>query len=223
MAKVLIAYPHEDKVSFSFHRSMMWLLAENSHNLLPDVITARAWGFGLVEARNELMRQFIINEEATHIWFIDTDMGFKPDTVDRLLEADKHAIGALTYGQTTVDHDDLSGYITKPFVVAYNMVIDEAADSGHYVLKEDLDLDAKSPQQVAATGTGCLLISREAATRVMNRYGQNWFNQIRYKNDTKLLALSEDLSFCYRLMTVGIEIYVHTGVRTNHMKPVWLS
>lgn len=223
MAKVLIAYPHEDKVSFSFHRSMMWLLAENSHNLLPDVLTARAWGFGLVDARNELMRQFLNNEEASHIWFIDTDMGFQPNTVDRLLEADKHVIGALTYGQSTIGHDDLSGYVTKPFAVAYNMVIDRETDVMHYVLKDDLDLDAKAPQLVAATGTGCLLISREAATRVADKYGQTWFNQARYKNDSKLLALSEDLSFCYRLATVGIQIYVHTGVRTNHLKPVWLS
>ncbi len=191
---------------------------------MPEDITARAWGFGLVDARNELMNQFLNNTpEATHLWFIDTDMGFAPDTVNRLLASNKQVIGALTYGQKTVEPDDLNGYVTEPFIVAYDMVIDDSAASGHYVLKEDLDITLDEPQLVAATGTGCLLISREAAEKVTEKYGETWFNQIRYKNDTRLLALSEDLSFCYRLSTVGVPIYVHTGVRTNHMKRVWLS
>lgn len=223
MPKVLIAYPHEDMVSFSFHRSLQWLMSEYSENLIPDTITARAWGFGLVEARNELMRQFINFKEATHIWFIDTDMGFAPDTVTNLLQANKPVVGALCYGQNTVSPDGLSGYVTEPFAVAYDLIIDKQADSAHYQLKYDLDIESKSPQQVAATGTGCLLISREAADAVLQKYGDSWFNQLRYKHDTKLLAMSEDLSFCYRLTTASVPIYIHTGVRTNHMKRVWLS
>jgi GT2 family glycosyltransferase len=191
--------------------------------MYPDEMSARAWGFGLVDARNTLMRQFLDNTDATHIWFIDTDMGFKPDTVIKLLEPNLPVIGALTYGIATVRPDDLSGYVTEPFIVAYDMVIDKDTDSAHYELKLDLDLTSQSAQKVAATGTGCLLISREAATSVREKYGDNWFDQLRYKNNTKVIAISEDMSFCYRLSTVGVPIYVHTGVKTNHMKKVWLS
>lgn len=223
MTKVLTAYPHEDKVSYSFHRSMQWLLSEYPEYMYPDHATARAWGFGLVDARNELMRFFLDSTDATHIWFIDTDMGFKPDTVKKLLEPNLPVVGALTYGMTTVRPDDLSGYVTEPFIVAYDMVIDKDTDRAHYVLKTDLDLDDQTPQLVAATGTGCLLISREAADAVRTEHGDTWFNQLRYKHDTQLQVISEDMSFCYRLSTVGISIYVHAGVKTNHMKTVWLS
>jgi hypothetical protein len=223
MTKVLTAYPHEDKVTYSFHRSMQWLLSEHPEIMYPEEATARAWGFGLVEARNELMRFFLDKTDATHIWFIDTDMGFKPDTVVKLLEPQLPVVGALTYGMSTVAPDDLSGYETQPFIVAYDMLIDKEADSAHYELKLDLDLEAKTPQLVAATGTGCLLISREAANKVREKHGDTWFNQLRYKNEHKIIAISEDMSFCYRLSTVGVPIYVHTGVRTNHMKTVWLS
>ncbi len=202
---------------------MKWLWAEHPEVMYPDEISARAWGFGLVDARNELMRVFLDNTDATHIWFIDTDMGFKPDTILKLLSAEKDVVGALTYGIATTKNDDMSGYQTEPFVVAYDMVIDKSTDRAHYELKTDLDLTYQGIQQVAATGTGCLLISREAALSVRDKYGDTWFDQLRYKHETQMQVISEDMSFCYRLSTVGIPIYVHTGVKTNHMKTVWLS
>jgi hypothetical protein len=35
--------------------------------------------------------------------------------------------------------------------------------------------------------------------------------------------MGEDLSFCMRAGSLGIPVHVHTGVKTTHLKQLWLS
>lgn len=220
-AKVQIAYVHQNVVTHSFHHSMMSLTNASSHILMPYNLAARGNTMALPEARNELMRYFLEDTDATHIWWIDTDMGFAPDTVEMLLDTELDVVGALTYGNSEYEPDGLGGYKTTSFMVAYDFVKQQDGFM-HYTLKHDVCLNGE-PQLVAATGTGCLLVSREAAAKVHASHAYAWFDQVAYPGITPVARISEDLSFCYRLSTVGIPIYVHTGVRTNHMKNVWLS
>lgn len=219
---VQIAYVHQNHVTHSFHHSMMRLTNKDfdSYKLQPYNLAARGTTLALVEARNELMRHFLDETQATHIWWIDTDMGFHADTIDKLLAAGQEVVGALCYGQAELEPDDLGGYETDRFVVAYDLV-QQQDGLMHYSLKQ-LDID-ENIHQVAATGTGCLLVSRNAAHRVRKAFGDAWFDQVSYPNTRPVMRISEDLSFCYRLSTVSIPIYVHTGVKTSHMKSVWLS
>lgn len=230
--KVQIAYIHTEFVSHSFHHSMMRL-----SNAAPDPslyeylqISALAAPLSIVDARNTLMKHFLDETTATHIWWIDTDMGFAADTVTRLLDSNKDVIGALTRRMNRIEHDGLGGYKTDTQIVAYDMMTNH--DNPDYLdlknrpiaffsSKHDFDLESKDPIQVAGTGTGCLLVSRVAAEKVRATYGDTWFDQVKY-NTAKKMVLSEDLSFCYRLLTVGIDIWVHPQVKTNHQKTVWI-
>ena len=223
MFKVQISYVHPNIVSHSFHHSMMRITSMQSPDYIfaDQIFAARGSSLGLVDARNELMRLFLDTSDATHIWMIDTDMGFAASTIADLLKADKLAIGALCYGQSEAEPDDFGGYRTKPFAVAYDLVRGEQGPA-FYTLKSDLDIEAKTVQHVAATGTGCLLIARSAAELVRQNFGDCWFDQVAYENSKPVLRISEDLSFCYRLSAVGIPVFVHTGVRTNHMKSIWI-
>lgn len=218
---VQIAYVHQNVVTHSFHHSMMSLTNVSSHILMPYNLAARGNTMALPEARNELMSYFLEKTDATHIWWIDTDMGFAPDTVERLLKTELDVVGALTYGNSEFEPDGLGGYKTESFMVAYDLV-KKPDGLVHYTLKHDVCIDGE-PQKVAATGTGCLLVSRVAAAELAATYGHGVFDQVAYPGITPTARLSEDLSFCYRLSTRGFPIYVHTGVRTNHMKNVWLS
>lgn len=230
--KVQIAYIHGEGVSINFHHSMLRL-----SNAAPDPslyeylnISAMSAPLSIVDARNTLMKHFLDETTATHIWWIDTDMGFAADTVERLLSSNKDVIGALTRRLNHIAYDNLGGYETKSQIVAYDMVMNH--DNPDYLdlknrpiaffsSKHDLDLESKDPIQVAGTGTGCLLVSRVAAEKVRATYGDTWFDQVKY-NTAKKMVLSEDLSFCYRLLTVGIDIWVHPQVKTNHQKTVWI-
>lgn len=224
MTKVQIAYIHTENVSHSFHHSMMKLSARSSEVLLPYTASAFASTLGLIEARSALMEYFLDDTDATHIWWIDTDMGFAPNTVEVLLESQKDVIGGVCYGMAKPQPDEFGGYHTKPFLVAFDLVQPTEEEPIYYSLSQDLDLDTQDPIQVAATGTGCLLVSRHAATLVRETYGDVWFEQVTYTKDGKKRhKVSEDLSFCYRLATLGIPVYIHPRVRTNHAKTVWLQ
>lgn len=230
--KVQIAYIHGENVTHSFHHSMMRLSNSAADPSLYEYlnISALADAMSLVEARNTLMKHFLDETTATHIWWIDTDMGFAADTVEVLLQSEKDVVGALTRRMNRIAYDGLGGYKTESQIVAYDMLINHDSEEykdlhgdaiAYFSSKHDLDLESERPIQVAATGTGCLLVSRTAAEKVRGQYGDTWFDQVRY-NTKKKMILSEDLSFCYRLATVGISIWVHPQVKTNHQKTVWI-
>jgi len=235
-SKVQIAYIHGENVSHSFHHSLL-RLSNNpmTSDLYTDThVSAQSDPMSMPEARNVLMSYFLDQTDATHIWWIDTDMGFAPDTVSNLLDAEKDVIGAVCKGMMKLDKDGYGGYVTKEYITAYDLSQytleadenNEQTDIIAFTLKEDLDLSGALPQQVAGTGTACLLVSRRAAATVRNFYGSCWFERIAMptgKRNVKPHIISEDLSFCYRLATVGIPIFIHPKVRTTHAKTVWLQ
>jgi hypothetical protein len=49
----------------------------------------------ITRARSRLTARFLAHKQATHILFCDADIGFAPDNLFRLLEADKPVIAAV--------------------------------------------------------------------------------------------------------------------------------
>ena len=74
---------------------------------------------------------------------------------------------------------------------------------------------------VAATGSAFVLIHRSAFERVAEQYGRSWYSPVF--NESAGMWISEDLSFCTRLGALDIPVHVHTGVKTTHLKPLWLD
>lgn len=117
--KVQVAYVHSNTVGHNFYHSMMSL---DMTDIMPNHISARSNSMGLVDARNNLTEYFLDKTDATHLWWIDSDMGFAPDTPQRLLKHGLDAVGARTYGYGTYGPDGMGGFITKPYLVAYDLV-----------------------------------------------------------------------------------------------------
>ncbi len=179
-------------------------------------------------------------------------MGFTRNTPQLLAKHGVDAVGARTYGLGPVSHDGLGGFVTKQYLVAYDMYQQEDGFT-HFALIEDptmdkfkneavTDKDKATPDttplvdededdsevkllKVAATGTGCFLVSRNALLKVRAEFGDTWFNLISYpqRGEQKPMTVSEDISFCYRLGCVGVEIFIDLNIKTNHMKTVWIS
>jgi hypothetical protein len=85
----------------------------------------------------------------------------------------------------------------------------------------DYPKDAVIP--VAGTGSACIVIHRSVFERVQANEGgkPSWYN--RLTNPTTAQLIGEDLSFCYRVASLGIPMFVDTGTKTTHLKPIWLQ
>lgn len=223
---VQIAYLHPHVVSHSWHESMMRLVAYDSGNHGRVIGTAgpfmiRCDSGGLVEARNLAVTRWLDETPHEWLWFVDTDMGFLPDTIDRLVEAadpvERPVVGALCFGLREGDYDGYGGRTVFPVPTLYAWA---KTPAGHVGFVNQPGYPPDTLVQVAGTGAACLLIHRGAAEKVRAEAGDAWFDPVRYGDGR---PVSEDLSFCYRLASVGTPLFVHTGVKTTHHKQFFVS
>lgn len=176
---------------------------------------------GIAEGRNEVARAFLDTQDAEWLWFIDTDMGFTPDTVDRLVaSADRYAapvMGGLCFAQRRTSPGGAlhaPEFAIIPTCYSYAELEEE---TGFLPMK---DYGRDQVITVAATGAACLLIHRDVLAKVRAAYGDAWFDPIThpagYKGGRRVF--SEDLSFCVRLAALDIPVHVDTRVKTSHEK-----
>ncbi len=175
---------------------------------------------GISEGRNEVARSFLDATDGEWLWFIDTDMGFAPDTVDRLVvSADYHSrpvMGGLCFAQRRTGrgllHAERFGIV--PTAYAYAETDDEAGFMPMPLYERDRVI------KVAGTGAACLLIHRTVLAKVRARYGDAWFDPITHPTALRggRRVFSEDLSFCVRCQAIDVAVHVDTAVKTCHEK-----
>ncbi|MFM9634751.1 hypothetical protein ACKI10_45300 [Streptomyces galilaeus] len=223
---VQMAYLHPHTVSHSWHESVMRLAAYdglNNGRILgtggPLMVTCGSGA--LVESRNLATRRWLDDTPHEWLWFVDTDMGFAPDTVDRLVDAadpaERPVVGALCFGAREIRGDGMGGRRILPAPTLYQPATDEQGQVGFSTRWHYPD---NTLVQVAGTGAACLLIHRSAAEKVRAQHGDTWWDPVKYPDGR---WVSEDLSFCWRLSTLGIPLFVHTGVKTTHHKHIWIG
>jgi hypothetical protein len=183
----------------------------------------------ITRGRSRLAAQFLAHPDATHILYIDADIGFPPETVFRLLDSGKDVVAAVC-PLKSIDW-------TKVRAAAVAGVEDLQAAAIGYVVRF-LPTPDKSVEvddgfaQVAYGGTGFLMIRREAMQRLFDGYPQ-----LRAKMgdmhdtlapeavmvfDTMVEPetgqyLSEDYAFCRRWRDLGGEIWADVTARLTHV------
>jgi GT2 family glycosyltransferase len=208
--KVVAAYPHPHEVSARFHKCWDSLrqydfghrrrIAEGGGHL------ANSSGANITNARNEIATAFLDRHDADWLWFVDTDMTFEPDVLDRLVDAahpqDRPILGALCFSLQ-------DGYRAAPTL--YTIRPDGKAGRTFYYPKDTLVR--------SMTGTGCLLIHRTAleTIRASGRFptAYPFFQECAFGD----LPVGEDLTFCIRAEAIGIPVHVDTSIKCGHEKP----
>lgn len=144
-----------------------------------------------------------------YLFFIDSDIQLKPDTLDVLLATEAPLIAGLYYMS-------LDGGI-KPSVFDYKY--DESDDMFHMVPRDYVEPNAIIP--CGGTGAGCLLIHKDVLAKLLATYGRPspWFAESVHGG----VAFGEDFTFCLRANAEGYPILVHTGAEVGHVKNVVLS
>jgi len=176
---------------------------------------------GIADARNHVAQVFLDATQGEWLWFVDTDMGFAADTVDRLLaSADpvgRPVMGALCFAQRRVSRTELRAerFGIVPTLYRY---LEDGGEVGFAAMP---DWPRGEVVQVGGTGAACLLIHRSALVTIRERRGDEWFTLIQHPHglgDGRPRTFSEDFSFCVRLASVGIPVHVDTSVATTHHK-----
>jgi hypothetical protein len=223
VARVSLGFVHEDGVSESFDASykglIIWDLTRSGH-LAHDTgeIKVRGTSYDLITARNMIAKQFI-ESDSEWLLSVDSDMGFAPDSLDRLLEvADpvkRPIVGGLCFASRETGQDGLGGYRTvpRPTVLVYT---DQNGKRGFRGVSY---FPVNRVMQCDATGMAFVLIHRSVFERISTEYDGKFYDRIEAPDG----FLGEDVSFCVRAGALGFPVHVHTGVRTNHHKPQWVS
>ncbi|ROP36283.1 hypothetical protein [Saccharothrix texasensis] len=175
---------------------------------------------GIPGSRNQVAREFLDSTDAEWLFMVDSDMGFGPDVVERLVAAadpaERPVVGGLCFALKRSGRGEFGAerFRIQPTLFEFRDLGDEVG----FAPMLDYPRDQLVP--VGGTGAACLLIHRVAVAAVRERYGDAWFDPITHPTGDhgKPRTFSEDLSFCVRLAAVGVQPYVHTGVRTTHDK-----
>lgn len=224
---VTVAYVHPNEITHSWQQSLLGLLQHDLSNhgrvARGGWLAVRCYGSdGIAGARETAVAQFLAEKNADWLFWIDTDMGFAPDTVDRLLEVadpvERPIVGALCFAQKQHGPDGLGGWHTSLVPTIYDWTTVESGEAG-FLSRSDYPVNTLV--RCAGTGSACILIHRSVLERMVERFSTCY---TRLPNPTAGgRLLGEDLSFCMRAGALDLPVFVHTGVRTTHFKPSWLS
>jgi hypothetical protein len=221
---VTVAYLHQTDVAYSWHRSLLEMvgydLGHHSRIVRGGWMGMRCGTGGIVEGRNELVRRFLDQGDSPWLWWVDTDMGFQPDTVDQLMEVadpvDRPIVGALCFAYKEVAPDGLGGYQCAPRPTIFDWITEGDAQG----FKGRTTYPLNTVVRCAGTGAACVLVHRAVLEKIRDEFGPRWYDRVP---DSTGGLISEDLSFCVRAGAVGVPVHVHTGVRTNHQKTAWVA
>jgi len=216
---VLAAWVHPEEVAHSWFTSIMSTVATSPR--LGPYMAMRCGSDGLPAARNRVAAAFL-DSDSQWLWWTDTDQGFKPDTLDRLLASadakERPIVGALAFAQAELHTDGMGGYTTTARPALYRWVAVEDGRNGWLPIY-DYERDAVIP--VDGIGSACIVIHRSVMEAILAEHGPSWYT--RMTNPTTQQLIGEDLSFCARALGLGFSIHCDTSVKTNHLKPIWLT
>jgi hypothetical protein len=188
----------------------------------------------ITRARASLVSQFLEDATATHLLFLDADIGFEPEQVLRLIECGAD-MSAAVYPIKRIDWDKVKTTMEaarpNPAAAALKYVF-EVDDPNAVIAKAGF-------VKVRYAGTGFLMIRRGALERMCAYYPQ-----LQYKRDHSLDAatasdhrfalfecmiaedgtyLSEDFAFCKRWTDMGGEIWADLSSKLDHVGPMAFS
>ena len=228
---VAVGYVFDVEPSMSWHLSMMQLVDwdrakfdPNPHfdrsRFIPQYSLGQKCGTdALAAARNDVVRRFL-KTEAEWLFWVDTDMGFEPDVIDKLLSvADPVTapiVGALCFMQSHTAQDGMGGFRCYPQVTIFDW--HDAFDGAQRYLQSRRVYPVNSLVQCDGTGSACVVVHRTVFEKIKKEHGPHWYT--RMTNDSTGALVGEDLSFCIRAEN---NVHVYTAAKTTHLKHLWLG
>lgn len=192
--KILVAIPSMDTVPALFAQCVAMLkMPEGSEAMISFQV-----GSLVYDARNILAKN-AISMEADYVFWLDSDMLFKPDVLVNMMATLK-----------ANDLDILSGiYVRRkePYTpVLYDKL--DIDNRGECRWSEFRELPSSGLFKAGGIGFGCCLMTTDVLMDVSGKHG-NMFAPIG--------GTGEDLSFCWRARECGYDIWIDSSIKLGHI------
>ena len=194
--KTLIAIPCMDMVHTVFLKSLLGMkrIGASAFSLSASSL--------IYDARNGLAKQ-AVTEGFDRILWLDSDMDFSPDLMERLsadLDEGREFVTGL--------------YFTRKVPIKPNIF--ESCGYFHDDEKDEVTPLAvnyfKYPKDtifpIAACGFGGVMMTTDLVKRVGEKFGLPF---------SPILGFGEDLSFCSRARQLGVELYCDSRIKMGHV------
>lgn len=187
MSKVLIAVPTQE-----FARRADFYDYFNALNKPDGTLCTFSHGQSPAKNRN-IMIKIALEQKATHILFIDDDMAFPPNALERLLAHDKDIVSGL--------------YLLRNYP-HFPVMFEEWYSDGRcrYAF---LTPDVTGLKSVVNIGLGFCLIKME----VFQKLEEPWVTLGAYEKD----GWCDDIHLFNKCREAGFEMFVDTDVRCGHI------
>jgi len=218
---VAILIPTKGKMHTKTVESLLGLLQHNQSIKL-DTGIIFAEGTLLTTVRSRLVEEFM-KKKYTHLFFLDSDMTFNPDMIQRLVDRKKSAICAIAKVRggkhwNIFSRDEVSGKY-MPFKDASDKLID-----------------------IDGTGCSCILLEREVVQEILDlklKSHEIWMDMergydkgnmlvnetlINLQKDNMIFSAigekSEDIILCEHIKSCGYNIYADCSLKLGHINDI---
>ncbi|GBQ69379.1 hypothetical protein AA103196_2197 [Ameyamaea chiangmaiensis NBRC 103196] len=219
-------------VTQSYMQSVLGCMAEAGGMGFTMTLSLLGQDALITRCRNTLAHQFLTVPHATHLLFIDSDIGFRAADIRRLLDTGRDVTGALyplkeRYWGTATEDLVAAGEDWQSATLRY------VGESGRLYEQTEATV-----AEVAYAGTGFLMISRTALLRMIEAYPETRYARIDAPepgpaegaiaphalfdsmiDPVSRTYLSEDFAFCARWRAIGGSIWLDRSINLTHTGP----
>ena len=189
--KILVAIPAMDSVPTQFRQALSMLQSDPED----DVSISFVVGSLVYSARNNLAKT-AVDLGADWVFWLDSDMVFPPDTLQRMLKTCKEK-----------DIDFLTGVYFRRVAPFTPVLFKEMSDDGHEA-EEFKEIPKDELFEVRACGFGCVLMKTNVIVDVFSTH-MNMF--------TPSEGSGEDISFCIRARQCGYKVIADPTIPLGHV------
>ncbi len=188
----------------------------------------------VTRARNNAVADFLANKEWTHLFWIDSDIGFDVESAFRLLRSDYEvAAGVYPLKREIWPAEGLPEKMTEyDFINHYQRYTVNASVPKNKRKKEiNLSVNQDGFMEMAEAPTGFMVIKRSVFEKMMEKYPELQYVSDSYGHESQGLHyrffdvmvhpvtkryLSEDYGFCYLWEQMGGKIYIDARSTLTH-------
>jgi hypothetical protein len=203
---VAICVPARDMVHTSFAFDLASAVGHHACTSDDNIMTKVSQGTLLVDQRNSLVEE-ALEEGATHILWIDSDMRFPKDVIQQMLDRDLDIVAA-----------NCSRRKHPAAFIALN------ADDERGIYTVETTPDSTGVEEIIAVGFGVMMVRAQ----VFRDMPKPWHKLIWNSRDEKFVG--EDMAWCHGARDAGYAIHIdhdlskhiyHTGMHEFGCEDIW--